>query len=271
MRRTSKKTALLSIEHRHGETQAKGMEINGTTALVTGSNRGLGRALVEALLDRGAARVYAAARDLAALTPLTSPTGTGARVVPVRLDLTDPGQIAAAAQTATDVRLLINNAGTAAFADPFSADRAAVAGEMDTNYLGTFDVIRAFTPGMTAAGGGAIVNVLTLLSFASMPLMAGYSASKAAAHSLTQAIRPALAAHGITVYGVYPGGIDTDMLAGVEAPKAAPRLVAEAILDGVQDNILEIYPDPMAQQMAQLRRSDPRAFEQAFLDLAAAQ
>ena len=247
------------------------MEINGTTALVTGSNRGLGRALVEALLDRGAARIYAAARDLATLTPLSSLPGAGARVVPVRLDLTDPGQIAAAARTAAGVRLLVNNAGAAAFADPFRADRTAVAREMDTNYLGTFDVIRAFTPGMAAAGGGAVVNVLTLLSFASMPLMAGYSASKAAAHSLTQAIRPALAAQGITVHGVYPGGIDTDMLAGVDAPKAAPRQVADAILDGVHDDVLEIYPDPMAQQMAQLRLADPQAFEQAFLDLAGAQ
>jgi NAD(P)-dependent dehydrogenase (short-subunit alcohol dehydrogenase family) len=247
------------------------MELYGTTALVTGSNRGLGRALVEALLGRGAARVYAAARDPAALAPLTSVPGSGTRVVPVRLDLTDPGQIAAAAQTAADVRLLVNNAGTAAFADPFGADRAAVAGEMDTNYLGTFDVIRAFAPGMAAAGGGTIVNVLTLLSFASMPLMAGYSASKAAAHSMTQALRPALAARGITVHGVYPGGIDTGMLAGIDAPKTAPRQVAEAILDGVRDNVLEIYPDPMSQQLAQLRQSDPRAFERVFLDLAAAQ
>ena len=264
----SKIPAFWSIERRPGETQAVRMEINGTTALVTGSNRGLGHALVEALLDRGAARVYAAARDL---TTLTSLPGPGDRAVPVRLDLTDPAQIAAAARTATGVRLLVNNAGAAAFADPFSADRAAVAREMDTNYLGTFDVIRAFAPGMAAAGGGAVVNVLTLLSFASMPLMAGYSASKAAAHSLTQAIRPALAAQGITVHGVYPGGIDTDMLAGVEAPKAAPRHVAGAILDGVQGDVLEIFPDPMAQQMAQLRLADPKAFEQAFLDLAAAQ
>jgi len=142
---------------------------------------------------------------------------------------------------------------------------------MNTNFLGMFDVIRAFTPGMAAAGGGAVVNVLTLLSFASMPLMAGYSASKAAAHSMTQAIRPALAAQGIAVHGVYPGGIDTDMLAGVDAPKTAPRRVADAILDGVRDNVLEIYPDPMAQRMAQLRLADPKAFEQAFLDLAAAQ
>jgi NAD(P)-dependent dehydrogenase (short-subunit alcohol dehydrogenase family) len=246
------------------------MEINGTTALVTGSNRGLGRALAEALLDRGAARVYAAARDLATLAPLTSLPGAGDRVVPVRLDLTDAGQIAAAARTATGVRLLINNAGAAAFADPFGADRAGLAHEMDTNYLGTFDVIRAFTPGMAAAGGGAVVNVLTLLSFASIPPMAGYSASKAAAHSLTQAIRPPLAAQGITVHGVYPGGIDTDMVAGVEMPKAAPRQVADAILDGVQDGTVEIFPDPMAQQLAQLRLADVKAFEQAFLDMAAA-
>ena len=243
------------------------MEITGTTALVTGSNRGLGHALVEALLDRGVARVYAAARDL---TTLTSLPGPGDRVVPVRLDLTDPGQIAAAARTATGVRLLVNNAGAAAFADPFSADRAAVAREMDTNYLGTFDVIRAFAPGMAAAGGGAVVNVLTLLSFASMPLMAGYSASKAAAHSMTQAIRPALAAQGIAVHGVYPGGIDTDMLAGIDAPKTSPAEVATGILDRLALDQEDIFPDPNSQAMAQVWWSDPKSFERAFSGLSQA-
>jgi short-subunit dehydrogenase len=187
------------------------------------------------------------------------------------MDLTSREQITAAARTAADVRLLINNAGAAAFADPFSADRDALALEMTTNYLGTYDVIRAFSPIIAAAGGGAVVNVLTLLSFASMPSMAGYSASKAAAHSLTQAVRPALAAQGITVHGVYPGGIDTDLLAGVDAPKTPPRHVADAILTGVTTGVLEIFPDPMAAQMSQLWAIDHKAFEQAFLDLSAAQ
>lgn len=241
------------------------MDITGTTALVTGANRGLGRALVDALLEKGATRVYAAARDISTLAI------TDDRVIPLRLDLTDREQITQAARQAAGVRLLINNAGTAAFADPFTADRAGLALEMSTNYLGTYDVIAAFAPVIEAAGGGAIVNVLSLLSLASMPSMAGYSASKAAEHSLTQAVRPALAARGITVHGVYPAGIDTDMLAGVDSPKSPPRAVADAILDGVLGRTLDIYPDPMSVQMSQLRAHDPKAFEQAFVDLAAGQ
>src|SRR5262249_37380497 len=139
-----------------------------------------GKSLVEALLERGADKVYGAARNPAAV--LDDP-----RVVPVAFDLLDRDSIAAAARTAADATLLVNNASTAAFASPLDADPAAVRNEMVVNYDGTFDVIRAFVPVLERAGGGAIVNVLSLLSLASTPPMAGYSASKAAAHSLTQA------------------------------------------------------------------------------------
>jgi NAD(P)-dependent dehydrogenase (short-subunit alcohol dehydrogenase family) len=232
------------------------MEIQGTTVLVTGANRGLGRQLVDALLERGAAKVYAAAR-----VPVPS---SDPRVAAIALDLTSPDTIAAAARTASDVTIVINNAGTASFAGPLDADPAAVRGEMAVNYDGTFEVVRAFAGVLERNGGGAIVNVLSLLSLASTPPMAGYSASKAAAHSLTQALRPVLREKGITVHGVYPAGIDTDMLAGIDAPKTPPRQVAEGLLDGLAAGQEDIFPDPNAQAMARTWWSDPKAFERAF-------
>ncbi|MBW1596293.1 SDR family oxidoreductase [Streptomyces sp. JJ38] len=234
------------------------MDINNSVALVTGANRGLGRALVDVLLEHGARRVYAAARDTDALAEQD-------RVFPVRLDLTSPEDIRAAAAQAPDVTLLVNNASTAHFAGPFAADRDKLAAEMTTNYAGTVDLIRAFAPVVENAGGGAIVNVLSLLALASTPPMAGYAASKAALHSFTQAIRPALRPCGIAVHGVYPGGIDTDMLAGVDGvPKAKPRTVAEAIVDGVAAGHADIFPDPTSTEMATLWWTDPKGFERAF-------
>jgi NAD(P)-dependent dehydrogenase (short-subunit alcohol dehydrogenase family) len=234
------------------------MEINDSVVLLTGANRGLGRALLHALLDRGARRVYATARDTATLPDL------GERMVPLRLDLTSAADIAAATAQAPDVTLLVNNASTARFADPFTADPAALAEELATNYTGTVELTRAVAPVIEKAGGGAIVNVLSLLALAASAPMAGYCASKAALHSYTQAIRPVLRRRGITVHGVYPGGIDTDMLAGYDVPKAEPRTVADAILDGLVAGQSDIFPDPTSQQMAALWWSDPKAFELAF-------
>jgi len=237
------------------------MQIKNTTALVTGANRGLGKALVQALLERGAARVYAAARRPDQIS--TTGNGGSDRIVPIPFDLTSQSAIAAAAERAGDVRLLINNASTAAFAGPLDADRGAVAEEMTVNYLGTYDTIRAFAP-VLASHGGAVVNVLSLLALSSTPPMAGYSSSKAALHSMTQALRPVLAADGITVHGVYPAGIDTDMLAGIEAPKTPPEKVAQGILDGLEAGEEDIFPDPNAEAMAKVWWSDPKAFERTF-------
>jgi NAD(P)-dependent dehydrogenase (short-subunit alcohol dehydrogenase family) len=235
------------------------MDFTSTTALVTGANRGLGRALVDALLDRGATRIYAAARDPRAVL-------VDDRIVAVALDLTDDKSIARVAGIATDVDLLVNNAGAAAFAPALSAEPHAVAREFAVNVTGLHAMIRAFAPALTARHG-AVVNVLTLLSYAPAPPMAGYSASKAAAHSLTLALRPVLAAAGVRVHGVYPGGIDTDMVAGFDVPKAAPRAVAEAILDGVAAGREDIYPDPTSAQMGELWARDPRAFAAAFASM----
>lgn len=224
---------------------------------MTGANRGLGRQLVDALLDRDVRRVYAAARDTSSI-----PSRDG--VVPLALDLTQPEQIAAAAAQASDVTLLINNASMAAFADPFEADRDALALEMTTNYLGSLDVIRAFAPVIERNGGGGVVNVLSVVALAGHPPMAGYAASKAAAHSMTQAIRPGLAARGIAVYGAYPAGIDTEMIADVEGPRTPAREVAEGLLAGIEKGDDDIFPDPISQGLAPMWFADPKAYERAF-------
>jgi NAD(P)-dependent dehydrogenase (short-subunit alcohol dehydrogenase family) len=239
------------------------MDISASTPVVTGAGRGLGRHLVDGLLERGAAQVYALARD-------TSTVRSDPRVVPVRFDLRDPDSIAGAAQQANDATLLINNASTAAFATPLEADLDAVHDEMAVNYEGVYRTIRAFVPVLERNGGGQIVNILSLLSLASTAPMTGYSASKAAAHSLTQALRPALAAKGISVYGVYPAGIDTDMLAGIDAPKTPPANVAAGVLAGIAADQEDIFPDPNAEAMSQIWWSDPKSFERAFAGTAAA-
>ncbi len=135
---------------------------------------------------------------------------------------------------------------------------------MAVNYHGTFAAIRAFVPVLERNGGGHIANVLSLLSLASTPPMTGYSASKAAAHSLTQALRPILAEKGIVVHGIYPAGIDTDMVAGIDTAKTAPADVAAGVLDGLALDQEDIFPDPNAQAMSETWWSDPKAFERAF-------
>jgi NAD(P)-dependent dehydrogenase (short-subunit alcohol dehydrogenase family) len=239
------------------------MDISASIPVVTGAGRGLGRHLVDGLLDRGAGQVYALARD-------TSTVRQDSRVVPVRFDLLDGESIAAAARVAADATLLINNASTAAFSTPLEADLGAVHTELAVNFEALYRTMRAFVPVIEANGGGHIVNVLSLLSLASTPPMTGYSASKAAAHSLTQVLRPVLARKGITVHGVYPGGIDTDMLAGIDAPKTPPADVAGGILGGLAADQEDIFPDPNSQAMSQVWWSNPKSFERAFSRVAEA-
>jgi NAD(P)-dependent dehydrogenase (short-subunit alcohol dehydrogenase family) len=233
------------------------MNLSTSTPVVTGAARGLGARLVDALLEQGAPKVYALARDRHRVRQ-------DPRVVAVAFDLSDVASIAAAAAACGDATLLINNASTAAFAGPLEADPDAVRREMAVNNEGLYATIRAFVPILEVGGDGHVVNVLSLLSLASTPPMTGYSASKAAAHSLTQALRPVLGARGISVHGVYPAGIDTDMLAGIDAPKSPPAEVAAALLGGLAADEEDIFPDPNATAMAALWWSDPKAFERAF-------
>jgi NAD(P)-dependent dehydrogenase (short-subunit alcohol dehydrogenase family) len=238
------------------------MDITTSIPVVTGANRGLGRALVDALIDRGAATVYALARDVTALR-------RDARIIPVGFDLLDLESIRSAAGRAADATLLINNASTAAFAGPLDADPDDLRREMAVNYHGTYAAIRAFLPTLEANGEGHVVNVLSVLSLASTPSMTGYSASKAALHSLTQGLRPVLAASGITVHGVYPAGIDTEMLKGMDLPKTAPAAVAAGVLDGLEHDEEDIFPDPNAKALSQMWWRDPKGVERAFSGAAA--
>jgi NAD(P)-dependent dehydrogenase (short-subunit alcohol dehydrogenase family) len=235
------------------------MEIQGCVALVTGSNRGLGKALVSALLEAGASKIYAAARDVKAVG------GADPRVVALALDTTIPEQVAAAAKTASDVTLLINNAGTFKSANVLTMGQSAIEADFRTNVHGTLDVIKAFIPVLERARGGAtIVNVLSLSSLGSVPSFGGYAASKAAAYSITQALRPELKRKGVAVLAALPGPIDTDMVRDLKLPKASPADVAKELLAGIERGDEEIFPDPMAQQMGAIWSKSPKEFERAF-------
>ncbi len=236
------------------------MNIKNTIAFVSGANRGIGRAIVLALLSAGAAKIYAAARNTETLADLVETAGGRVQAVP--LDVTKPEQVAAAAEAYTDVTLLINNAGTAAFAGLIAADDdSAARQEMETNYFGTLNMVRAFAPVLAANGGGAVVNLASMASYVNFPVLGSYSASKAAVHSLTQGIRAELAAQGTQVAGVYPGPIDTDMAAQFPMDKTPTKVVAAAILAGVENGDDEIYPDPVAVDMHAGYLGDPKAVE----------
>jgi len=225
------------------------MHITGSTALVTGANRGLGAAFVQELLDRGAAKVYAAAR-----TPRPS---ADPRVVPLRIDVTDPDQVAAAAEAAPDVSLVINNAGTHSGARIADGDLAGIQADLDTNFFGPIVVTRAFAPVLAANGGGAVLTVHSVLSWISSG--DGYSASKAAAWSATNALRQALAPAGTTVTGLHVGFIDTDMAAHIDAPKADPRDVASQALDGVEAGAAEVLADDVTRSVKAGLAGEPMA------------
>lgn len=241
------------------------MQIDHAVALVTGANRGIGRAYVEALLARGARRVYATARDAETLGPVVALDA--ARVVALPLDITNAADVSSAVERASDVNLLINNAGILTFAQILDGDRARLDDEMRVNYFGTLDVVRAFAPIVEANGGGSIVNMLTLIALGSLPAMGGYSASKAAALSMTQALRAQLTGRGITIHGVFPGAVDTDMIRAVEMPKTPAADVVTAVLDGIEAGTEDIFPDAMSQGMGAVWLHDPKAFERQMAAL----
>jgi NAD(P)-dependent dehydrogenase (short-subunit alcohol dehydrogenase family) len=220
------------------------MTITDRAVLVTGANRGIGQALVEEALRRGAKRVYAGTRR-----PLAHLDG---RVTPLALDVTDAAQTQAAVESVESLDVLINNAGLALYDD--LSDRAALEQHLAVNLFGTYGVTQAFLPSLTRSQG-AIVNVLSLAAFASLPVIPAYSVSKAAAFSLSQSLRALLAGRGVTVHAVLAGPVDTDMSRGLDIPKASPESVARAIFDGVEKGEDEIFPDPMSQSMAESWRS----------------
>jgi NAD(P)-dependent dehydrogenase (short-subunit alcohol dehydrogenase family) len=232
------------------------MNLTGSVALVTGANRGLGARLVTELLNAGAAKIYATARTPGAVTAADD------RVQALAVDVTDPASVTAAAEAAEDVTVLVNNAGVLAFGSALDGDLASFERDLRTNYLGTLRVTRAFVPVLERNAPSAVVNVLTVIALAPVGSMAGYCASKAASHSMTQALRAELRDRGITVLGAYPGGIDTDMLAGVDIEKAAPEAVAERIVAGLTADEAVMFPDDVSAGAGSVYLSDPLKLEQ---------
>lgn len=230
-------------------------------ALVTGANRGIGRQFVLELLERGASKVYATARRPESLG------FTDSRVVPLRLDLLDQGSVVAAAATARDVTLLINNAGIATGAPLVTGDLAEVHREMDTHFWGTLDVIRAFAPVLAANGGGAIVNVLSALSWFASPGTGSYAAAKAAEWNMTNGVRLELSDQGTLVQGVLLGAADTDISAGYDGPKIDPRDVPRRSLDGLAAGSIEVIVDDWTAMVKASLAGDPAPFYTQITEL----
>jgi NAD(P)-dependent dehydrogenase (short-subunit alcohol dehydrogenase family) len=240
---------LLKGDRDRHETQTTEREMHGTTiqnssVLVTGANRGIGSALVEEALRRGAERVYAGARR-----PFIH---RDARVTPLILDVTDAGQIQAAVSRVGSLDVLINNAGIALYDD--LTDRQALEQSLAVNLFGPWAVTQAFLP-LLARAEGAIVNNVSLMAMAPLPLTPSYAISKAAAFNLTQSLRALVAARGVSVHAVLTGPTDTDMTRGFEIPKATPQAVARAILDGIERGDEDIFPDPMSATVAESWRT----------------
>jgi NAD(P)-dependent dehydrogenase (short-subunit alcohol dehydrogenase family) len=225
------------------------MKISGSTALVTGANRGIGRHFARQLLERGAAKVYATARK----PELVDIPGVEA----LRLDVTDPASVAAAAQAAQDVTLLINNAGIATYQNLVTGDLQQIRLEMDTHYYGTLTVVRAFAPVLAANGGGAILNMLSALSWTAYDGANAYAAAKSAEWSLTNGIRLELLGQGTAVTGLHVGSVDTDMMAGWDIEKSDPADVARAGLDGVEAGRPEVLADDASAQLKAVLSADP--------------
>ena len=231
------------------------MNIEKKTILITGANRGIGRALLDEALRRGAKRVYAGTRSGARQK-------ADERVVPVKLDVTSAEQINGAVGNVESLDILINNAGIDLHDD--LSDRAGIERHFAVNLFGTWGVTQAFLP-LLARSQGGIVNVLSLAALASVPFSPAYSISKAAAFSLTQSLRALWSGRGLTVHAVFSGPVDTDMTQGLNIPKASPGSVARAIFDGVERGDEDIFPDPMSASIADGWRSGTaKALEHQF-------
>ena len=217
------------------------MRIEGSTALVTGANRGLGQHFAEQLIARGAAKVYAAARNPATVSV------DGA--VPLRVDVTDLDSISAAAETASDIPLLINNAGIYTTGGVLETPMETIREEMETNFFGTLLVTRAFAPHLVANAPGAILNVASVLSWLHPTAFGAYSCAKAALWAQTDVVRDELKNHQVSVTSLHVGFMDTDMTTGIDAPKSDPAVVAADALDGVEAGLVEVLGDDLTRNV----------------------
>ena len=242
------------------------MKIEGATALVTGANRGIGKAFAEELLARGAAKVYAGVRDTATITD--------PRLVAVQLDVTDEARVRAVAAELTDVDLVVNNAGTGRPALPLSADLDDARFELEANYLSIVSMTEAFAPVIAGNDGGAFVNMLSIVSWLGAPNLATYSASKAAAWSYSNSARIELQPQGIEVVGVHVGFVDTDLIASFDVDKVQPQLVATSAFDTLEAGEPEALVDDWTRQVKAGLSDDQRLIypgvQEQFLAQAAA-
>jgi NAD(P)-dependent dehydrogenase (short-subunit alcohol dehydrogenase family) len=236
------------------------MEVNNAVVLVTGANGGIGSHFVQQLIQLNVAKIYVCARTVSKLSDLVAIDP--AKIVPIGLDVTDLQSITAAAAQCADVSLLINNAGTSLNHGIISApDLEAARAEMDVNYFGMAAMCRAFAPVLKQQNGGAIINILSLLGKVNLPFSGSYSASKAAAISMTQSVRAELAAQNTLVVGVMPGTVDTDLAKAWPDPKVAPAEVVRSALQAVIDQLEDVYPGEQAAQVSAQLLADPKGVE----------
>ena len=229
---------------------------------VSGANRGIGKALVEALLKHNVKKIYAGARDAKSI-----PNFGDKRVVPVELDITDIAQIQKASVLASDTQVLINNAGVLTYASVVTGHKEDLMKDMQVNYFGTLSMVNNFSPLIEKNGGGAIANINSIVGLAAMSGIGSYSASKAALYSATQAMRTELKSRNISVHSIFPGPIDTDMSKGMNMPKTSPHVTAENILNGIANGKEDIFPDPMSTQLSELWAKDPKGLEKQFASM----
>lgn len=229
------------------------MQIANAVVLITGANRGIGLAFARAALERGARRVYAAARDPASVNL--------AGVVPVQLDVTDRDQVARAARDCGDASIVINNAGIAATGGFLAdGDLASARRQMETNFFGPMRIAQAFAPVLARNGGGALLNVLSIASWINRPQLGVYGATKSAAWALTNGLRHELRAQGTQVLGLHMGFVDTDLTRGMDVPKSTPEAIVRLALDGLESGAVEVLADAMTQQVKQSLSSGAAAY-----------
>jgi NAD(P)-dependent dehydrogenase (short-subunit alcohol dehydrogenase family) len=230
------------------------MNVANKTVLITGANRGIGRALVDEALERGARRVYAGTRGALAIADR--------RVIPLTLDVTNAAEIQRAVNEVDGLDVLINNAGVAIYDDLSSFD--VIERHLAVNLFGPLNVTRAFLP-LLGRSRGAVVNNLSMAALAPLPIIPAYSISKAAAFNMTQGLRALLAGQGVTVHAVVLGPVDTDMNRGFDIPKASPKSAAEGIFEGLERGEEEIFPDPASRSIAESWRAGAaKALEREF-------
>ncbi|WP_298487045.1 SDR family oxidoreductase [uncultured Maribacter sp.] len=230
--------------------------------LITGANRGIGKSLVKASLEKGARKIYATCRDLNKM-----PNFEDERVVTLELDITDNSQILKIVEKAKDVEILINNAGVLSQGNVLEGEVSGFENNMNVNYYGTINMMRAFAPILEKNSPAKIINIVSIAAYSPLPFISGYAASKAALFSATKSVRIELAKKGITVYAINPGAIDTDMNKGSEWDMPAPDGIATIILDKVEAGELDVIPDEMGQGMYKAWREEPSKLAEMFSNM----